>query len=100
MRNNPVIPPCFVHKRQNPSFLWIFSNQSVGGKKNGKATVNNVKLTVGAETASIADLSAAKLIRIPMFYSGPDIPPSLRIRQKWTAMNIMAIKGIPIQCNT
>ena len=94
------MPPFFVHKRQNPSLRWIFSNQSVGGKKNGKATVNIVKLIVGAEMASITDLSAAKLIKFSKFYNGPDIPPSLRMRQKWTAMNIMAIKGIPIQCNT
>src|SRR5262249_46350605 len=29
---------------------------------------------------------------------GPEIPPSLRIRQKCTAINIEATSGIPMQC--
>src|SRR5262245_62106702 len=30
--------------------------------------------------------------------AGPEIPPSLRIRQKCTAMNIDATRGMPMQC--
>ena len=30
--------------------------------------------------------------------AGPEIPPSLRIRQKCTAMKIEATRGMPIQC--
>jgi hypothetical protein len=30
--------------------------------------------------------------------AGPEMPPSFRIRQKWTAMKIDATSGIPMQC--
>jgi hypothetical protein len=30
--------------------------------------------------------------------AGPEIPPSLRMRQKCTAIKIEATKGIPMQC--
>ena len=30
--------------------------------------------------------------------AGPEIPPSFRMRQKWTAMKIEATSGIPMQC--
>src|SRR5215211_6818333 len=30
--------------------------------------------------------------------AGPEIPPSFRMRQKWTAMKIDATSGIPMQC--
>src|SRR5215212_7751157 len=30
--------------------------------------------------------------------AGPEMPPSLRMRQKCTAMNIDATRGIPMQC--
>ena len=98
----PVIPPAFVHSLQKPSFLCIFSNQSDGGKKKGKRTVSKVKLTVGADSASIADLIATRLIILlgPNIYSGPEIPPSFLILQKCTAINIIAMNGIPIQCRT
>jgi hypothetical protein len=59
----PDIPPAFVHSLQKPSFLCIFSNQSEGGKRNGNITVRMVKLIVGAESASMADLIATKPIR-------------------------------------
>ena len=99
---SPVIPPAFVHSLQKPSFLWIFSNQSDGGKKKGKRTVSTVKLIVGADNASIADLIATKLIIFAgsNTYNGPDIPPSFLILQKCTAINIMAINGIAIQWRT
>src|SRR5689334_7371628 len=32
--------------------------------------------------------------------SGPEMPPSLRIRQKWTAMRTAVINGMPITCRT
>jgi hypothetical protein len=30
--------------------------------------------------------------------AGPLMPPSLRMRQKWTAMKIEATSGMPMQC--
>lgn len=30
-------------------------------------------------------------------YTGVEMPPSLRIRQKWTAIKIIIIKGSPMQ---
>src|SRR3989304_7873694 len=42
----------------------------------------------------------ARFIRGLTCQSGPEMPPSLRILQKCTAINIMAIRGIPIQCHT
>jgi hypothetical protein len=33
-------------------------------------------------------------------YTGPEMPPSLRTRQKCTAIRIPAISGIPTQCST
>src|SRR5205085_5857776 len=32
--------------------------------------------------------------------SGPEMPPSLRIRQKWTAISTAVINGTPITCKT
>ena len=98
----PMIPPDFDQILQRPNFLCIFSNQSDGGNTNGKITVRMVKLIVGAESQSIADFIATKFIDRSMdcIYNGPDIPPSFRILQKCTAMNIIATKGIAIQCNT
>ena len=64
--------------------------------------VSMVKLIVGAESVSIADLMATRLIIFPEHntYNGPDIPPSFLILQKCTAINIMAINGIAIQWRT
>ena len=58
----PMIQPDFVQVFHKPVFLWIFSNQSDGGKMKGKITVKIVKLIVGAESASIADFMATKFI--------------------------------------
>ena len=33
-------------------------------------------------------------------YTGPEMPPSLRTRQKWTAMRNAAISGMPTQWRT
>ena len=33
-------------------------------------------------------------------HSGPEMPPSLRTRQKWTAIRIPATSGMPTQCRT
>ena len=33
-------------------------------------------------------------------YSGPEIPPSLRMRQKWMAISTVTITGINTQCST
>ena len=33
-------------------------------------------------------------------YIGPEMPPSLRTRQKWTAIRNAATSGIPTQCST
>src|ERR1041385_4234629 len=30
--------------------------------------------------------------------AGPEMPPSFLIRQKWTAINIEATSGMPMQC--
>ena len=57
-----MIPPGFVQVLHRPNFLCIFSNQSDGGNKNGKATVRIVKLIVGADSQSIADFIATKFI--------------------------------------
>ena len=64
--------------------------------------VSMVKLIVGAESVSIADLMATRLIIFagPNPYKGPEIPPSFLILQKCTAINIMAINGIAIQWRT
>ena len=99
----PTTPPDFDQILHSPNFLCIFSNQSDGGNINGKITVRMVKLIVGADNQSIADFMATKFIIKTSgdeSYNGPDMPPSLRILQKCTAMNIIATKGIAIQCNT
>ena len=99
----PTTPPDFDQILHNPNFLCIFSNQSDGGNINGKITVKMVKLIVGADSQSIADLIVTKFIIIKSgkeTYSGPDMPPSLRILQKCTAIKIIATKGIAIQCKT
>src|SRR5687768_15330209 len=41
-------------------------------------------------TAFISDSS--------MTGAGPEIPPSFRMRQKWTAIKIDATSGMPMQC--
>ena len=33
-------------------------------------------------------------------YVGPEMPPSLRTRQKCTIMKIIAMNGTPMQCRT
>ena len=33
-------------------------------------------------------------------HTGPEIPPSLRTRQKWTAIRMPATSGMPTQCRT
>ena len=40
------------------------------------------------------------MMRIPIRYSGPEIPPSLRIRQKWIAISTVTITGRKTQCKT
>ena len=101
IKENPKIQPAFVHSRYIFSFRLILSNLSVGGKTNGVKIVRIVKLIVGADNVSTKDLN--KLIKVKVsfnFYNGPEIPPSFRMRQKCTAINIIIINGIAIQCNT
>ena len=43
------------------------------------------------EVASMSSLLA---------YIGPEMPPSLRTRQKWTAIRIVATNGMPTQWST
>ena len=49
-----------------------------------------LKLTYFFFTAFISDSSITG--------AGPEMPPSFRIRQKWTAIKIEATNGIPMQC--
>jgi hypothetical protein len=44
-----IKPPTFVQILHIPNFLLTLSNQSVGGKINGKITVKRVKEIVGAD---------------------------------------------------
>ena len=38
--------------------------------------------------------------RLPCLYSGPLMPPSLRMRQKWMAISTVTITGMNTQCST
>ena len=55
----PIAQPAFVHNFQIPNFRFIFSNQSVGGKRNGANTVRIVKLIVGVDNVSITALNVS-----------------------------------------
>ena len=46
-------PPLLDQSLYIPHFLFLLSNQSLGGKTNGNATVSKVKEIVGADIKSI-----------------------------------------------
>ena len=47
MTSMAIASPVCVQRRWKPNFLFILSNQSVGGKTNGVSTVKIEKLIVG-----------------------------------------------------
>ena len=101
IKERPKIQPALVHNRWIFSFRLILSNLSVGGKTSGVRIVRIVKLIVGADNVSTTDLNVSiNVYKSFNFYNGPDIPPSFRIRQKCTAINIIIMNGIAIQCKT
>src|SRR5574341_176791 len=58
------------------------------------AIVRAPRLLSNAPTLTLPQIGGGGRGRIPHFaYSGPEIPPSFRMRQKWTIMNRLARIG-------
>ncbi len=63
-------------------------------------------LRLGAAGGDPAGAGVGRLVRgsvipwAPGAYSGPEMPPSFLIRQKWTARKIDAASGMRITCRT
>ena len=53
----------------------------------------------GAAGTSVGFLLSSLIVRLSV-YSGPLMPPSLRMRQKWTARKMAAASGMRITCST
>ena len=49
--------------------------------------------------ANLSHLCVTSISAIRIDYSGPEIPPSLRIRQKWTAIKKAAASGRKMTCS-
>jgi hypothetical protein len=63
-------------------------------------TADSVMKMLGAVSELMTSLSASTMAMAPLLYTGPEMPPSLRTRQKWTAIRMPATSGMPTQCRT
>ena len=86
----PTIATRFVQKARRGTAM---KNRSAASEMKMAGAVRKLIASLTALMAPISSLFGP-------LYSGPEMPPSLRTLQKWTAIRMPATSGMPTQCRT
>ena len=95
-----TMPPAGVHSRSSFRRRLSWYSLPLVGKRKKNPTMKMENRMAGLETQLKNCLSISLGYRSRRPYVGPEIPPSFRMRQKWTIIRIMTMNGTPMQCST